>query len=290
MKTTLLFVNVFLSSALQLLAQSASTPSPVVVPLPGTIIAAGGGASPEILSRFIEAAGGPEALILVVPTAQCLEGEPLAICGERASRPVSEEQLTAGLKAMGAKNLLVLHTRDRNVSDSDTFVAPIKRANGVWSGGGQPNLVVQAYAGTKTEEELRLLLARGGVIGGTSSGAVILGSRFADYSDDLPDDELRKLVPAFGFIRDTVIWAHVTSRNRLPMFEKLMADHPGIVGLAATETSAWLVRGNTATVIGTGDAFVFGKDPANPGRQYLTLHPGDQFDLASRSVRRAGNP
>ncbi len=47
---------------------------------------------------------------------------------------------------------------------------------GVWFTGGRQWRIVDAYAGTMAEREIRKVLDRGGVIGGSSAGATIQGS------------------------------------------------------------------------------------------------------------------
>src|SRR4030095_8855657 len=80
------------------------------------------------------------------------------------------------LTRAGAKNVAVLHTRDRNVANSTTFVEPLLKARGVWIDGGRQWRLADAYLGTRTQTELQNVLARGGVIGGSSAGATIQGS------------------------------------------------------------------------------------------------------------------
>jgi hypothetical protein len=51
------------------------------------------------------------------------------------------------------------------------------------------------------------------------------------------------------------------------------------------------VKGDTATIIGKNKAFVYGgKDVTDAGKPFLTLYPGDRYNLASRRVvRRASD-
>ena len=79
-------------------------------------------------------------------------------------------------RRFGVKNVTVLHTRDRAEADTEVFVAPLKTARGVWFGGGRQWRLVDAYMGTRTQREIEAVLARGGVIGGSSAGATIQGS------------------------------------------------------------------------------------------------------------------
>ncbi len=132
-------------------------------PVKGSLVVVGGGeVGPEIGSRFVELAGGPEAPIVVIPTA-----------GETDPIP---NPLPGFLKRAGAQNVTVLHTRDPKVADTAEFVAPLRTARAVWFNGGRQWRLVDAYAGTRTEREIRAVLDRGGVIGGSSAGATIQGS------------------------------------------------------------------------------------------------------------------
>jgi hypothetical protein len=46
-----------------------------------------------------------------------------------------------------------------------------------------------------------------------------------------------------------------------------------------------VVRGDTATIVGRGKAFAYGgHDPNDPGKPFLTLFPGDRYDLGARRV------
>jgi cyanophycinase-like exopeptidase len=116
----------------------------------------------DILHRFADLAGGLAAPIVVIPTA----GEQL--------RPLT----THPLHRHGFSNLVQLHTKDRAEADSDAFLAPLRAARGVFIDGGRQWRLVDSYLGTKTQRELENLLARGGVIAGTSAGATIQGVRF----------------------------------------------------------------------------------------------------------------
>jgi len=139
---------------------SVAPETPLVGPRTGSVMVVGGGSmGPELWSRFIELAGGPDALIVDVPTAG---GDSVYAPNWRGAN---------ALRAAGARNVVILHTVNRRVADSDSFVAPLTRAGGVWFEGGRQWHLVDSYAGTKTEQELHNVLARGGIVGGSSAGA-----------------------------------------------------------------------------------------------------------------------
>src|SRR5262245_34424184 len=108
--TRLAFVCVLaLSVRAELPAQEAR-----VGPAKGTIIAVGGGTGPDLLARFVDAAGGPDALILDVPTASLTSAaSPFGLANDRAASVDVREKW----RAAGARNVQVLHTSDRMVAD-----------------------------------------------------------------------------------------------------------------------------------------------------------------------------
>src|SRR3954463_5819481 len=194
-----------LAALLPIAAAGAQTPR--VGPDHGAVLVVGGGSlGPEVLGKFIELAGGPDALIVDVPTA-----------GGDSVYP-ADWQGTRSLKAAGAKHVVVLHTTDKRLADTDSFASVLSRAGGVWFEGGRQFHLVDSYAGTKTERAFHDVLARGGVVGGSSAGASILGSfmvRGAPSNDNFimyyPGYE-----KGFGFLRNTGIAQHVVARERLP--------------------------------------------------------------------------
>jgi cyanophycinase len=258
-------------------AQATSQGETHVGPPRGTLIVVGGGSmGPEIYQRFIAAAGGPDALIIDVPTAG---GD--SAYGQNAPG-------TRGWRQAGAKNVYVLHTTDRKLADSDSFASILAKAGGVWFEGGRQFHLVDSYAGTKTEQAFHDVLARGGVVGGSSAGASIIGSFLIrgapsnnNFIMDWPGYE-----KGFGFLRGVGIDQHVVARERLAdLADSIMPKYPDLLGISEDEGTAWVVQGDTAEIIGRSKAFVYGgKDPADAGKPFLTLYPGDRYNLAARRV------
>jgi cyanophycinase len=272
------------ASAVLLASTFACTPSttrssastPIVGPTAGSVVVVGGGSvGPEILSKFIELAGGPDALIIDVPTA-----------GGDSVYPANWRGMNA-LKAAGARNVRILHTIDKKVADSDQFAQPLSKAGGIWFEGGRQWHLVDSYAGTKTERAFHDVLARGGVVGGSSAGASILssymlrGARAGNETVMAPGYE-----QGFGFLRGVAIDQHVVARERLrDLADSLMPRRPDLLGISEDEGTAWVVRGDVAEIIGRNKAFVYGgKDATDAGKPFLTLYPGDRYDLAARHV------
>jgi cyanophycinase len=247
-----------------------------VGPARGTVIVVGGGAmGPEVYQEFIRSAGGPNALIIDVPTAG---GD--SVYGQDAPG-------TRGWKTAGAKNIYVYHTNNRKLADSDSFVAVLKKAGGVWFEGGRQFHIVDSFAGTKSETEFMNVLKRGGVIAGSSAGASILGDflvRGAPSNDNfIMDDPSHQ--KGFAYLRGVGIDQHVVARERLAdLADSIIPKYPNLLAISEDEGTAWVVRGDTATIIGRNKAFVYNGKDKDAGKPFLTLFPGDRYNLATRTV------
>lgn len=265
-----------------LLCLSGLTAGQVSGPPRGTLIIAGGGRLPEkVVASFIDAAGGKEAPIVVIPTAGGL-----AQYGEEAGD---------FLRKAGATQVRVMHTYDKQVASSDTFVQVIQKASGVWFSGGRQWRLVDAYGGTRSEEAFRSVLEKGGTIGGTSAGATIQGDYLIRGDTRNNTILMGDHESGFAFLRQTIIDQHVLARNRaFDMFE-VLAKKPGMLGIGLDEGTAVRVTRDIFQVLGDSYVLVYdGKDwnrdtrqtilrpPGCPG--FYFLREGDQYDLAKREV------
>lgn len=253
-----------------------TSPRPEVGPPNGTLIVVGGGLRDEaIRKRFIDLAGGPEALILLIPTAG--EGDDPAYWREDVN----------DLERAGARHVKVLHTRDRRVADSEAFVAPLRQAGGVFIMGGRQWRLADAYLNTRTHAELRALLDRGGVVCGTSAGATIQGSFMV--RGDTKGNELMigDHTEGFGFLRNVTIDQHVMKRNRLFDLVEVIKTHPELLGIGIDENTAIVVRRDRFEVIGTSYVAVYDSQrQLDSGGPFYLLAPGDRYNLHTREPER----
>jgi cyanophycinase len=176
----------------------------------------------------------------------------------------------------------MLHTRKKEEADSLAFVAPIKKARGVFFPGGRQWRLADSYLGTRTEKELRKLLDRGGVIAGTSAGATIQGSflvRGAVEGNTLmmsPGHE-----QGFAYLKNVAVDQHIITRHREKDLSQVTHAHPELLGIGIDERTAIVVHGDHFEVIGPSKvAITDGKD--HDGQPYYFLTAGDQFNLKKR--------
>jgi cyanophycinase len=249
-----------------LLAVSCSL-AQTVGPAKGALLIAGGGnLGRDILGRFLELAGGPDAPVVVIPTA-------------REDTAIQEGWLgKTALAQAGLKNLIPLHTRDRAIAASDAFAAPLRKARAVWFEGGRQWRLVDAYRGTLTEKEMFALLARGGVIGGTSAGATIQGSYLVRGARE---GNTIMMAPGYeqgiGFLKNVAIDQHLLVRKRQDDLVAVVRAHPELLGIGIDERTAIEVHGDRFQVIGASRVAIY-----EAGKSYYFLAPGDRFDLKVR--------
>jgi cyanophycinase len=248
----------------------ARPPEPVV-PKGTLFIVGGGGSTPDMWERFIKASGGPEATIVVIPTA-----------GEDPIPAVSGEERT--LQKYGAKNVVSLHTRDPKKADDPKFSEVLTKAGGVWFGGGRQWKFVDAYAGTLTEKRFHEVLARGGAIGGSSAGASIQ-SEYMPRGHPLGNTVMAAegYERGFGFLPGCAVDQHFFARKRTADMTGLMKKYSQYLGIGIDESTAIVVTGSTAEVIGRSKVafFDYSKKPEGE-KDYVEVAVGEKYDLKTR--------
>jgi cyanophycinase len=244
----------------------------VEVPHGALVIAGGGGMSAELTRKFIALSGGPDALIVVLPTANP---------GPLRTRSRDAEFLLR----QGARNVKVLRARRRDEVESRPFLEALEKAGGIWFGGGRQWRFVDAYEGTKAIDAFHGVLRRGGVIGGSSAGATIQGELLVRGSP-LGNEEMLAAgyERGFGFLPGTAIDQHFAQRGRVADMSRVIKAHPQLLGIGLDEDTAIIVRGHTAEVIGQNEVHFFdrSKPPADGQPDFISVGSGGKYDLKAR--------
>jgi cyanophycinase len=234
----------------------------------GSLVLAGGGKVPtSVWNRFVELAGGDDARLVVIPTASEPADEgpllPVRTC------PCWDELY----ETRKVKSLVFLHTRRPDQANDPAFVRPLTEASGVWFGGGDQTRLTAAYHGTAVEREVKQVLARGGVVGGTSAGAAVMSAVMIRGGNPVAE-----VGPGFGLLPGVVIDQHFSQRQRLPRLQGVLAKYPRL-GLGIDEETGVVVRGRSLTVLGNHHVHVCLPDPRPGAGEVRVLGSGDQIDL-----------
>jgi cyanophycinase len=209
-----------------------------------------------------------------------------------SSRADTEEGRTRTLErwqqAHPGISFSLLHTRDRSEADREDFCAPLEAATAIWFGGGSQQKIADAYLGTRFETEVHALLARGGVVGGSSAGTAIQTRTMIAGGMDPP-----RLSQGLDLVPMTITDQHFLKRKRLPRLIRALQLRPGHFGLGIDEGTAVVIRGRDVRVLGRSEAlFVLA---ASEGKEQRTvrLKAGERTDLVTwqRAARqRATGP
>ncbi len=210
----------------------------------GILVAIGGSESkdgvPEILGRFVYAAGGRHADILLIPIASSLQS--------------TAERYRATFRHLGAASVQVLHPKTSGAANDPEAVAMVGQASAIFFTGGDQYRLAQRLAGTALERAIREAHARGTTVGGTSAGASFLSRRMIAYgkSGSTPRHDLVNLADGLGLTSRFIIDQHFQERNRMGRLLTALALCPGAMGLGLDEGTAAVLDGDSLEVVGDG--------------------------------------
>lgn len=244
---------------------------PPVVPAGSLVIVGGGRLLPPIVERFVELAGGPRARIVVLPIAM---PEPLP----------SDERLARDFRAYHGLRVDVLRARSRRDIEAPAAHELLEQATGIWFGGGRQWRLVDAYEGTQALARMRDVLARGGVVGGTSAGASIQ-AEYLVRGNPLGNAAMMALgyERGFAFLPGVAVDQHFSERNRFADLELVVNRHPQLLGIGIDESTALVVRAGVGEVVGAGAVHFCDVSPTPPAaRRWQRVGAGERFDLVQR--------
>lgn len=268
----------------------------------GTLVILGGAVKDghdALWQAVVQAAGGPGALVLVLPTASA---DP-----ERTAR-----QTALQLERRGARAEVLpiaprwpgsdlAHAREQ--AHAPVWLARVEQAGGIFmTGGDQDQLMDVLRPGgrdTPLLGAMRALHARGGVVAGSSAGAAAMSETAIRGLDD-PFDALRRPLTAdelgqgFGLVPHSVVTdQHFLRRARVPRLVRVLLQGGRALGLGVEEDSAAIVRAGVAEAAGArgllivdaSQAVVEASAPLRVrGLRLSYVDRGDRYDLQARRV------
>lgn len=256
-------------------------------PKHGWLVLAGGAYGPGVAGRFRELSGGPTASIVYIPSASSgikLPNGFIWIPPEEPDATRNTAEFEKELATLfGVRHVQVLHSRDAAAWNSDSFVDAIRGSRGVWMSEGNAGRLAGILLGTRSEQALRQLLERDGVIGGTSAGAIFTGSVIVRGRSDKPVVVARGYDRGLGLLANVVINPHLTEAKREAELIGVVDQTPSLLGIGIDEQAAIVVRQNRFQVIGAGRVAIY-DDKLHGKTWYYYLEPGSAFDLVSRRV------
>ena len=203
-----------------------------------------------VLRTFVDLAGGPDAVIAVVPTASSLGPEVV-------------EVYDALFRKLGAKDVVAARPQTREDADDPDVVGLLDDVTGIFMTGGNQLKLSGIVNGTAFGDAIARARARGAVVGGTSAGASIQSSHMVAFGPggSTPKQRMTQLAAGLGLIRDVVIDQHFGQRNRYGRLLMLVAQSPGLLGIGVDEDTGAVVSTEHGeeilSVVGRGVVTVF---------------------------------
>ena len=204
----------------------------------GTLLLAGGGKLPPALAAaFIAAAGGAEARIVL-----------LAHCSDEPEQTAL--RAADFFRESGARNIATLTD-----ADSASVLLAFAEARGVWITGGDQNRFTARFpSDTGVPDALRAVYGRGGVVGGTSAGASLIGERMPTGEETEAQGVRRGAcpnAPALNLLPHAIVDQHFLIRHRLQRLLTAVLDNPGLFGIGIEE-EAWATIQDGVLTVGGG--------------------------------------
>ena len=236
----------------------------------GCVMAIGGNedkraARTSILAAFIARAGGPQARIVIVPSASVAPRE-------RAQR------YTKIFTRLGVDSVHSVHA-ESGVTKED--LAAIRNATGIFVTGGDQVRLMDALRAAKCVEPIRAAVRNGAVYAGTSAGASAVSRRMIAFSTRKKGADVVAYDEGLGLIPDAIIDQHFGQRRRLTRLISASNAHL-LTGIGIDENTAivWN-RDGIVTVEGTGEVTIVDPDHRMDAHaksyRLQVLKPGGKF-------------
>lgn len=272
------------------LAAAAIVSTAFAAPQRGHLVLIGGGDKPpEAMAKFVELAGGPQAPIVVVPTAS-----EEADTGDYYIKLFKEEH--------GCSNVTVLPIKTREDAAREDLAALARTAGGIFFAGGDQSRITEALLDTPVGDAIEAAFEAGAAVGGTSAGTACQSALMITGEGDFTviRSGAVELVRGLGLFRDVIVDQHFVARQRFNRLLSVTLEHPDMLGVGVDEdTAVWVqpdgifqVMGrNCVLVIDAGDASVR-RDATEDGPASLSAHDvrvhvllaGERFDIGQRKV------
>ena len=178
----------------------------------------------------------------------------------------------------------------------------LRQARLIYISGGDQARFMDVVSGTAIEDAIREAYRSGSLIGGTSAGAAVMSAQmltgdqrkhpeYTSTYEVLEADNI-DLAPGLGLLTGAIIDQHFVRRSRYNRLLTAVTEFPEIVGVGIDESTAILVEGGRAEVVGEAQVVVV-QNPdrsANTQNGKLGAHglrvdvylPGETFALDGR--------
>ncbi|MEP1094895.1 MAG: cyanophycinase [Cyclobacteriaceae bacterium] len=243
-----------------------------------------------ILSHVVKESGGPDAKIIIVPTASSIP------------KKVGVNYITA-FEKLGCTNLTVMNITERGQCEEVELLEDFSSANCVMFSGGNQSRITEIIGETKLHDLICKKFRNDDfVVAGTSAGAMAMANEM--IAGGSSTEALQKgaviLRSGLSLIPELIIDTHFIKRGRFGRLAEAVAVFPDLVGIGLAEDTGLIIKNcNEFRVIGSGMVIVMdasslthnAHDQLEEGTPMslsnLTTHilaNGDQFTFNNRNI------
>lgn len=145
-------------------------------------------------------------------------------------------------------------------------------ASMIYIAGGDQNKFMDIVINTPIEAAIKKAYERGNIIAGTSAGAAVMSEkmitgnelRHPEYEStfrNIESDNI-ELKQGLGLLKTAIVDQHFIKRSRHNRLFSAIIEHPDMLGIGIDESTAIVVKGDSAKVMGDSQVIIF----SNPGQ------------------------
>ena len=183
---------------------------------------------------------------------------------------------------LGADSVETIMVDRSQFADDDYVLWAVRTAEFVWIAGGDQSDYLNQWQGTPLQQALDEVIARGGVLGGTSAGAAVQSEYIYDpdgipgvYSSEAVTDLCHEYINvssnflSTNVMQDLIVDTHFTPRDRMGRLLTFMAGLPADTrGIGVDEaTSIFFTGDGNGIVDGSGNVYILAEDASTSRTQ-----------------------
>lgn len=253
----------------------------------GSLFIIGGGSRPDaMVQRMITESGVDQGGYVVILPMSSSEPDSAIIWS-------GQQFINQGIVQVTGFNFLPGETPDETLLDS------LRNASLVYISGGDQNRFMAIVKDTPIMAAIHQAYENGAMIAGTSAGAAVMSEKmitgnelkYPEYQSTFRTIEAGNIEISIGLglLTTAIVDQHFVWRSRHNRLLTAVIEYPEILGIGIDESTAILVKGDSAEVVGISQVLVF-KNPVKntrniegklgaAGIQLDVLLPGDKFSI-----------
>lgn len=232
----------------------------------GSLFIIGGGSRPEAMVQrmIVESGVDLDGYVVILPMSSSEPDSAIIWSGEQF--------INQGISNVFGFNFLSGET------PNEAWVDSLRNANLIYISGGDQNRFMAIVKGTPIMEAIHQAYNNGAMIAGTSAGAAVMSQKmitgnelkYPEYQSTFRTIEAEniEIAEGLGLITTAIIDQHFVWRSRHNRLFTAVIENPEMLGIGIDESTAILVKGDSAEVVGVSQVIVF----SNPARSSRNLN------------------